>query len=81
MEFVFDHLHFYGYILGDHSAGLGTDENEDADEIGGLFRVVSKTQERILKEKDNEDALDSSKFQIIQMSDWNSPEVEVFFLI
>uniref|UniRef100_A0A0A9YDD7 Bms1-type G domain-containing protein n=1 Tax=Lygus hesperus TaxID=30085 RepID=A0A0A9YDD7_LYGHE len=50
------------------------DENED-EELGGLFKVVRSDRQKTTALKDNVDALDSSKFPVGHVRDWDDPKV------
>ena len=53
---------------------------EEEDSLGGLFKVVNRKNNEIVQNKDKMDAIDSSKFVVTQIRDWNKEEVHNFFI-
>lgn len=53
------------------------DVEENEDEVGGLFKVISEKKKRILQEKDVMNAEDSSLFSVQHIRNWHSQEVSV----
>lgn len=53
------------------------DVEEDDDEVGGLFKVISEKKKRILEEKDVMNAEDCSLFSVQHIRNWHSQEVSV----
>lgn len=48
--------------------------------MAGLFRVVGKKQEKKIQEKDNMNALDTSKFAVTHLRDWSKEKVEFIYI-
>ncbi|KAI5749614.1 hypothetical protein M8J76_008765 [Diaphorina citri] len=60
----------------DGSQGTEETQEDNDDELGGMFKVVNLRQRQQLKEKDVMNSEDSSKFILTGSRDWTLPEIK-----
>lgn len=77
-------LLFKDFIISGNESMFKVEEEKnnnsaEENEVGGLFRVVSKTQEKKQQQRDTMNAPDVSKFPTTHIRDWSSKEVRFVF--